>query len=169
MTANPIVSARVGGSLRLADVAVGDEMPVTSLPLTLQRLVIEASVNRDFTPTHHDPALAVASGAPAPYANTSMLMALLEAGLRNWIGLEGRVLELDFRMRRFNTAGSVLRIGGRVTGIGELDAEESTAALDPTVWGAADVQCWIEANDEFTVEGTARVALMKSDGTAVHE
>jgi hypothetical protein len=147
------------GALRFDDVAVGSLVSVTELPLTLQRLVIEAGVNRDFTPTHHDLALAAASGAPAPYANTPMIMALLETGLRNWMGMEGRLLELDCNMRKFNVAGSLLRVGGRVAAVGPVAAE---FALEPLNWGEVTVDCWIDSGTDRNVEGVARVALRKS-------
>lgn len=146
-------------AVRYGDVAVGALIPVTTLPLTLQRLVIEAGVNRDYTPTHHDPALAVASGAPAPYANTPMIMAMLEAGLRNWMGVEGRLLELDFRMLKFNVVGSLLKIGGRVASLGPVAPDHG---LDDRQWGEVRLDCWIDSGTVRTVEGTARVALRRS-------
>jgi acyl dehydratase len=154
-----IRGAGVARALRFSDVTVGASISATELPLTLQRLVIEAGVNRDYTPTHHDRELAVASGAPAPYANTPMIMALLEAGLRNWMGAEGRLLELNFKMRKFNVAGSLLKVGGRVTATGSVDPE---FALDQSDWGEVSVECWIESESGRTVECMARVALRKT-------
>lgn len=160
MTAFSAMVKSLPRAVRFSDVAVGVPIPVTTLPLTLQRLVIEAGVNRDYTPTHHDPALAVASGAPAPYANTPMIMAMLEAGLRNWMGAEGRLIELDFRMRKFNLVGSLLEIGGRVTSLGAVAPD---CGLDGGEWGEVTLDCWIESRADRTVEGLARVALRKCD------
>lgn len=160
MTALPATMPSQLHAVRFEDVAVGSLMSVTTLPLTLQRLVIEAGVNRDYTPTHHDPALAVASGAPAPYANTPMIMAMLEAGLRNWMGMEGRLLELDFRMRKFNVVGSLLKIGGRVAALGSVAPDHG---LDERQWGEVTLDCWIDSAADRTVEGLARVALRRCD------
>jgi hypothetical protein len=82
-------TSRHQAGIRYEDILIADFIDTRELLLTLQRLVIEAGVNRDFTPTHHDVTLAVASGAPAPYAKTPMIMAMLEAGLRSWMGIEG--------------------------------------------------------------------------------
>lgn len=158
MSARPADAPAAPHALRLSDVVVDRVLPVTEVPLTLQRLVIEAGVNRDFTPTHHDQELAIQSGAPAAYANTPMIMAMLEAGLRNWMGVEGRLLELDFRMLKFNLAGSLLKVGGRVSATGDVDPE---FALDPAEWGGVTVDCWIEAGYDRNVQGIARVALRK--------
>jgi acyl dehydratase len=147
--------------LRLGDVVVGEALPQSALPLTLQRLVMEAGVNRDFTPTHHDTEMALASGAPGPYLNTPVIMALLEAGIRDWMGAEGRLLELDFRMLRFNVVGSVVRFGGEVVALHDLDPVED-GNLDPRLWGKVEVGCWISNGEEPTVVGSAQVALRRS-------
>ena len=60
--------------LTFEEVKVGDELPELALPLTVQRLVMEAAANRDFVPLHHDDAAAQRTGAPAMFANTSSLI-----------------------------------------------------------------------------------------------
>ena len=161
MTTSAAQKQTVPPFLRLDDARIGELIPVTRLPLTFQRLVIEAGVNRDFTPTHHDPILAAKSGAPAPYANTPMILALLEAGLRNWMGIEGRLLELDCRMRKFNLAGSLLEVGGCVLSTGPLVSQCDLASEE---WGEVELDCWISSGADRNVEGTARVALRKASG-----
>lgn len=162
MTAMPASSTSRATGLRMDQVSVGQSLPESELPLTLQRLVIEAGVNRDFTPTHHDPEVAVASGAPGPYLNTPIIMALLEAGIRDWMGAEGRLLELEFRMLRFNVVGSVVRFAGEVISIGDLEPEEGDD-LDARLWSGVEIGCWITNGHERTVSGTARVALRRVD------
>ena len=39
--------------ITLDDVAAGEEIPEISMPITLQRLVMEAGSNRDFSLIHH--------------------------------------------------------------------------------------------------------------------
>ena len=68
--------------LTFEEVKVGDELPELALPLTVQRLVMEAAANRDFVPLHHDDAAAQRTGAPAMFANTLYYMALSERHLR---------------------------------------------------------------------------------------
>jgi hypothetical protein len=38
--------------------SVGESLPAISIPITLQRLVMEAGANRDFSLMHHDGAVA---------------------------------------------------------------------------------------------------------------
>lgn len=145
-------------ALVASDFSVGVELPAFAIPLTLQRLVMEAGVNRDFTPTHHDRDLAARSGAPAPYANTPFVVALVEAAVRQWIGGQGRLLELDVRIRHFNRAGTTLEVGGVVTAVGPL-GDLASDGLDPQGWTRVDATMWIDAGDTRNVDGTVIVAV----------
>jgi acyl dehydratase len=138
----------VSSDRTVEDVYVGEEIAPFGVPLTLQRLVMEAAANRDFTPLHHDRDDARATGAPDAYANTMFIQALLEAGLRSWMGARGWLEELEIRMEAFNLVGRVVTAHGRVTKI-EPDAGGGAVWLD----------VWMEADGERTVVGEARVRL----------
>jgi acyl dehydratase len=134
--------------LCFADVADGVELPPFSVPLTMQRLVMEAATNRDFTPIHHDREIARATGAPDPYANTMLLQAIFEATVRQWMGLGGRLRRLGFSMRSFATVGAVLSGHGRV------------AATRPgDDGGFVDLEIWAESGGSRTAVGSATVWL----------
>lgn len=126
----------------------GVEIPEFTLPLTIQRLVMEAGANRDFTPIHHDRELTRATGAPDPYANTMLIQSVLEATLREWMGLAGQLRTLRFSMRAFATAGAIMSGHGRVTAI---RAEQGGRFVDLDVWTASD--------GAQTATGTATVWL----------
>lgn len=98
------------------DVAPGDSLPVFTLPLTVQRLVMEAGVNRDFTPIHHDSAVARSHGAPNMFANNLLLQALFEATIREWMGLAGRLKALRFRIMARRNDSELRRRGRRDPG-----------------------------------------------------
>jgi acyl dehydratase len=95
-------------------IAVGDEVPPFEVALTLQRMVMEAGVNRDFSPIHHDREIAQQLGAPDMFINTLFLQGMYEAAVRNWGGLGLRFVKMGFRMSTFNCAGDVLSCAGRV-------------------------------------------------------
>ena len=126
----------------------GTEIPEFALPLTIQRLVMEAGANRDFMPIHHDREIARATGAPDPYANTMLIQSVLEATLREWMGLAGRLRMLRFSMRAFATTGTIMSGHGRVTAI---RAEPGGQLVDLEVWTASD--------GTQTATGTATVWL----------
>jgi acyl dehydratase len=123
-------------------------VPAFTIPLSLQRLVMEAAANRDFAPIHHDREIAWATGAPDPYANTMLVQSVLEATLRQWMGLDGRLRRLRFSMRSFATAGAVLSGHGRVL---EERRDESGRLVD--------LEVWTESAGTQTAIGTATVWL----------
>jgi len=126
----------------------GDYLPTFPLALTLQRLVMEAGVNRDFAPIHHDREVAQAAGAAGPFANIMLVQALLEATLRGWMGLDGRVRRLAITTRSFAPAGEVMTGHGRVTG---TRPEEHG--------GLVDLEVWTESAGARSAVGTATVWL----------
>ncbi|HEY3604630.1 MAG TPA: hypothetical protein VGL04_08140 [Sporichthyaceae bacterium] len=129
-------------------ISAGDELPTFSLALTLQRLVMEAGVNRDFAPIHHDPQVARATGAAEPFANVMLIQALLEATLRAWMGLDGRLRALNLTMRSFAAAGATMTGHARVI---------ATRADD--TGGLVDLEVWTESAGARAAVGTATVWL----------
>ena len=70
--------------------SVGESLPAISIPITLQRLVMEAGANRDFSLMHHDGAVAQTAGASDAFANTFFLMGMFERLVREWAGAKAR-------------------------------------------------------------------------------
>ena len=129
------------------EVAVGEETHSFSLPITLQRLVMEAGANRDFSLIHHDREAAQATGASDAYANTFLLLGLFERLAREWGGLRAHIERLGpMTMKSFNVVGDVLTVKGRVRA---LDPDRSVAELD----------LWVETQRGLTTEAQARLVL----------
>jgi acyl dehydratase len=102
--------------VKIESVNVGDELESISIPVTLQRLVMEAGANRDFSLIHHDRDVARATGAPDAYMNTFFIAGMFERLLREWMGPNGRVRKINkLRMQVFNSVGDTARFEGRVT------------------------------------------------------
>jgi hypothetical protein len=77
-----------------------------------------------------------------------LIQSVLEATLREWMGLAGRLRTLRFSMRAFATAGTIMSGHGRVTAI---RAEPGGQLVDLDVWTASD--------GTQTATGTATVWL----------
>ncbi len=106
----------------IESVSVGDDIGPISIPITLQRLVMEAGANRDFSLIHHDRDVARETGAPDAYANTFFIAGMFERLLREWIGHTGRLLKItNLRMKVFNAVGDTMNFKGRVE---KVDAAE---------------------------------------------
>ena len=131
----------------LSDVTVGDELPGISIPVTLQRLVMEAGANRDFSLIHHDGDVARATGAPDAYMNTFFIAGMFERLLREWMGHRGRLNKItNLRMQVFNAVGDTAEFKGKVS---QLIPSNSQVQLE----------LWCETHNGVTVTADATVTL----------
>lgn len=129
--------------IKLSDISAGDELPPVTIPITLQRLVMEAGANRDLSLIHHDTGVARATGAPDAFANTYFLMGMFERLMRDWAGPTARVRKLGpLRMMVFNAVGDTVSFKGLVKSI---DAAAGTVSLD----------MWVESDRGKTVTANA--------------
>lgn len=98
--------------------SVGESLPAISIPITLQRLVMEAGANRDFSLMHHDGAVAQTAGASDAFANTFFLMGMFERLVREWAGARARFRKMGpLKMLNFNVVGDTLVFTGRVASV----------------------------------------------------
>lgn len=133
--------------MKISDIEVGSELPSISIPITLQRLVMEAGANRDLSLIHHDSKVAQATGAPDAFANTYFLMGMFERLMRGWAGPKARVRKIGpLRMMIFNAVGDTVTFRGRVESV---DVETGAAKLD----------MWVESARGKTVTANALVEL----------
>lgn len=133
--------------MHIADVEVGMQIPAVTLPITLQRLVMEAGANRDFSLIHHDAAVARATGAPDAFANTYFLMGMFERLMRDWAGPRARIRKIGpLRMMIFNPVGDTVQFRGVVE------------AIDPLA-GTLNLDMWVESDRGKTVTAKAILEL----------
>ena len=134
----------------IGSVFVGDELEPISIPITLQRLVMEAGANRDFSLIHHDRDVARATGAPDAYMNTFFIAGMFERLLREWMGPRGRINKIiNLRMKVFNCVGDMAVFRGTV---------ENTDAASNQV--RVSLRC--ETDNGITVTADASVTLSDS-------
>ena len=113
--------------ITLDDVAIDAEIPGISMPITLQRLVMEAGSNRDLSLIHHNREVAQSTGATDAYMNTFFIIGLFERMLREWMGTKGRLKKIgSLQMKSFNVVGDVVYCKGKVTG----KQDDGTVNLD---------------------------------------
>jgi acyl dehydratase len=99
-----------------------------SIPVTLQRLVMEAGANRDLSLIHHDREVAQSTGASDAYASTYFLMGMFERLLREWMGPSGRIVKLGpMKMTAFNCVGDTMTFSGEVSAV---DRESRRVTLE---------------------------------------
>ncbi len=133
--------------MNIRDIEVGDLLPELSIPITLQRLVMEAGANRDLSLIHHDASVARATGAPDAFANTFFLMGMFERLMREWAGPKARIKKIGpLRMMIFNAVGDTIAIKGKVK---ELDLAGNLVS----------VEMWIESDRGTTVTADAVLSI----------
>jgi hypothetical protein len=134
-------------TVSIAAVQAGDELSPVSIPITLQRLVMEAGANRDLSLIHHDTRVAQATGAPDAFANTYFLMGMFERLMRQWAGPKARIRKIGpLRMMIFNAVGDTVQFKGLVESV---DKAAGTVSLD----------MWVESDRGKTVTAKAVVEL----------
>ena len=132
--------------ITLDDAVAGAEIPEISIPITLQRLVMEAGSNRDLSLIHHNREVAQSTGAADAYMNTFFIIGLFERMLREWMGTGGRLKKIgSLQMKSFNVVGDVVYCRGKVTG----RQDDGTVSLDIRM----------ENEERVTVTAVAEVVL----------
>jgi hypothetical protein len=129
--------------MQISKIQVGDTLPPISIPITLQRLVMEAGANRDLSLIHHDTKVAQATGAPDAFANTFFLIGMFERLMREWAGPQARIRKIGpLRMMIFNAVGDTVQFKGVVESV---DAASGRVSLD----------MWVESERGKTVTSEA--------------
>jgi len=110
-------------SLRGTDVAVGDELPAFSLPVTSTVIVAGAIASRDFMPVHHDADYARAQGAPHMFMNILTTNGYVARFVTDWAGPEAVLRKIAIRLGAPAIPGRDLRFSGEVTSKSEAGNE----------------------------------------------
>ncbi|SEM87526.1 MaoC/PaaZ C-terminal domain-containing protein [Nonomuraea pusilla] len=104
---------------------VGAELPALSIDLTPTVVISTALATMDFTPVHHDPALARAQGSKDVFLNILTTMGLVERYVTDWAGPGAVIRGIDVRLGVPAYAGDRLTFAGAVAArdAGEITVE----------------------------------------------
>ena len=111
---------------KLSQVSVGDALPELKIPLTTSLIVGGALVSRDFTPVHHDKAVAQASGMPDVFMNILTTNGLVNRYVTDWAGPDARVQSVRIKLGTPNAPGDTMSFHGSVT---SKEGDSVTVAL----------------------------------------
>jgi acyl dehydratase len=100
---------------------------------------------------HFDKDYALAEGYPDVLVQSHLHGALLARYLTDWVGYDGRLLELGLRVRRYATAGETLTIVALISAVARVGGERAELVLELTATRGSDC--------ETCVTGTARVEI----------
>jgi hypothetical protein len=99
------------------DVAVGEELPELTVPLTRTFIISAAIASRDYQDVHHDHELAQAKGSADIFTNILTSNGLVGRFVTDWAGPGARVRKVSVRLGVPNYAGDTMVLGGRVTAV----------------------------------------------------
>jgi acyl dehydratase len=111
------------------DVNVGDELPEVVKNPDTRQLVMYAGASQDFVAIHYDLNVAKEAGHPTVIIHGALKSAWLGELVTNWIGVDGRLLELDVSYRAIDFPDSTATCVGKVTaarieeGVGIVELE----------------------------------------------
>ncbi|MFG2085515.1 MaoC family dehydratase [Spirillospora sp. NPDC048824] len=126
------------------DVAVGEELPELSIPLTRTMIVATALASRDYQDVHHDPSLAVERGSKDVFMNILTTNGLVDRYVTGWAGPAAVVKAIKIRLGAPNYPGDTMVLTGTVKakhddGRVEISVRGANA-LGPHVTGTVVVQ-----------------------------
>ena len=126
-------------TLRLADVAVGTELPEQTSRVTRVDLVRYAGASGDFNVIHWNDRVAREVGLPGVIAHGMLTAGLAARAVTSWAGDPGAVVEYQVRFSRpvvvpDDDEGAELTVRGRVAAAGE----DGRVRVDLTVTSGGD-------------------------------
>jgi acyl dehydratase len=98
-----------------ADVAVGDELPALSIPLTRTLIVATAIASRDYQDVHHDPGLAQQRGSKDIFMNILSTNGFVGRFITDWAGPNATIRKVSIRLGAPNYPGDTMTMTGSVT------------------------------------------------------
>ena len=118
---------------RLSDVQVGDALPPLKIPLTTSLIVSGALASRDFTPVHHDRAVAQASGMDDVIMNILTTNGLVGRYVTDWAGPNALIRNVQLKLGTPNSPGDTMTFNGSVAS--KQDDEVTIDLAGKNTWG----------------------------------
>jgi acyl dehydratase len=134
-------------------IEIGQELPTFERVSGFHAWNRFAAVNDEFVPIHMDDDAGRRAGNPGAFGMGNLQFAYLHAVLRQWVGDDGRIIEVACQFRAPNLRGLTTIARGKVVAIRDQGNET-----------IVDLEVWTET-EEGTVmtPGSATVALPKSE------
>ena len=132
----PATAVPRGETLTADDVADGDVLPLSGVPVTPTLVVAGALATRDFTEVHHDRDVAVNAGSKDIFMNINTTLGLTERYVTDWVGPGALVRALRVRLGAPNYPGDTLTFSGSVPSADPATGEVSVALQGVNSLGA---------------------------------
>ncbi|MBJ22593.1 MAG: acyl dehydratase [bacterium] len=97
-----------------SELEIGQELPSLDLQTTATIVAGGALASRDYTPVHHDKAVAIAQGLPDIFMNILTTQGICSRFVTDWAGPDAIVTRVRTKLGGPNMPGDVLKIRGKV-------------------------------------------------------
>jgi hypothetical protein len=121
------------------EVAVGDELPALTLPITRTLIVSGAIASRDYQDVHHDSVLARERGSKDIFMNILTTNGLVGRYVTDWSGPRSRLVDVNIRLGAPNHPDCTMTLTGSVTEKGPRGDDGAYGAVTVSLRGANDL------------------------------
>ncbi|MBW2316018.1 MAG: hypothetical protein JRH10_17750 [Deltaproteobacteria bacterium] len=104
----------MSATLSYDQVSVGDELPPLDIPLTTTLIVGTALASRDYTPVHHDKAVAQGQGMGDVFMNILTTNGFVGRYVTDWAGSDAIVKNVAIKLGAPNLPGDTMKMRGKV-------------------------------------------------------
>ena len=122
-------------SRRLAQVAVGEELPPLDVPLTAAIIVGGAIASRDYTPVHHDRSAAQASGMSDVFMNILTTNGYVGRYVSDWAGPDATIRKVAIKLGAPNLPGDTMKLRGKVAKVDAAQGHVEVEVAAKNGWG----------------------------------
>ena len=131
------------------EVQIGDTIGPLDKQVTTRQLVQYAGASGDYYEIHYDKDFATQNELPGVIIHGALKNAFLAELITNWIGKQGKLLELTCQYRGMDVPNDMLRCEGTVSG---KSTEDSHSVIECDLWIT-------NGKDEKTTFGSAKISL----------
>ena len=122
-------------SRRLAQIAVGEELPPLDVPLTAAIIVGGALASRDYTPVHHDRSAAQASGMSDVFMNILTTNGYVGRYVSDWAGPDATIRKVAIKLGAPNLPGDTMKLRGKVAKLDAASGQVEIEVAAKNAWG----------------------------------
>ena len=97
------------------NVQIGDELPISPVPVTTLHIVSTALATRDYQDVHHDPKAAQSKGMPDIFMNILTSAGIVSRWINDWAGSEIDWSSIELRLGAPNHPDDTMTLSGSIT------------------------------------------------------
>ncbi len=135
------------------NVRIGDELPISPVPVTTLLIVSTALATRDYQDVHHDPKAAQSKGMPDIFMNILTSAGIVSRWINDWAGPDIDWSSIELRLGTPNHPDDTMTLSGSIT---EKTEHGSQISLNISFLGENDRGVHVSGNAKILLPGNSR-------------